>query len=120
MITNALDPSQKNAARQAVLDSTPLEHLFTDDARNLRASNNEFNEVRIGLRSERHARAYSDHGHQALLYLRHRSLGKYRLGIASEEDVHIAMRELPRVLGDVCQVEIEWSKRDNTFVKRSG
>src|SRR6266436_5336380 len=71
----------------------------------------------IGPRSERHARMYSDHGHQALLHLRHASLGKYRLGIASVEDVAIALRELPRVLGEVCRVEIEWSERDKKFVK---
>jgi hypothetical protein len=32
----------------------------------------------------------------------------------------IALRELPRVLGEVCRVEIEWSERDQKFVKRSG
>jgi len=118
LMAKALDPTKKNAARKAVLDGTPLEQLIGDHAKNVRAALNEFDEVRIGPRSEWHARSYSDHGHQALLYLRHRALGKYRLGIASVEDVEIALKELPRVLGDVCQVEIEWSKKDGNFVKR--
>lgn len=50
--------------------------------------------------------------------MRHRSLGKYRLGIAPIDDVNIAIRELPRVLGDVRRVEIVWSEQDKKFVKR--
>jgi hypothetical protein len=93
--------------------------LIGDNPMNLRAAINEFEEVRIGPRSERHARAYSDHGHVALLTLRHRSLGKYRLGIQSDEDARTAIRELPPALGKVCAVEIEWSEREKKFVKRS-
>ena len=119
LIAKALDPSKKNAARKEVLDATPLEELVGDHPKNLRAPIDEFEEVRIGPRSEWHARNYSDHRHQALLYLRHRSLGKYRLGIASVEDVRVALEELPRVLGEVCRIEIEWSDRDKKFVKRT-
>src|SRR5262249_32179508 len=50
-------------------------------------------------RSDWHAQQYPDHAHQAMLYLRQRSLGKYRLGISSVEDVQIALKELPQVLG---------------------
>jgi hypothetical protein len=107
LMANLMDSTQKNQARKAVLDGTPLEQLIGDDARNLRASINEFEEVRIGPRSERHARTYSDHGHRALLVLRHQSLGKYRLGLQTDEDVRVALRELPRVLGKVFQNEID-------------
>jgi hypothetical protein len=108
----ALDPSDKNAARRMVLDRTPLEKLIDDHPKNMRAPVGGFTEVRIGKRSNRHARVYSDHGHQALLYLRHQALGKYLLGIASAADVHVAMTELPRVLGDVYKAEIEPPERD--------
>jgi hypothetical protein len=119
-IAKAFDPTKQNTDRKAVLDATPLDELIADHPKNLRAPLNEFDEVRIGPRSEWHANQYSDHAHQALLYLRHASLRKYRLGIACVEDVEIALRELPRVLGEVCQVEIEWSERDKKFVKRPG
>ena len=68
--------------------------------------------MRIAKRSDRHARAYSDHGHQALLYLRHNTLGKYKLGIVSAADVRVAMNELPRVLGNVYKAEIEPPESD--------
>jgi hypothetical protein len=69
-------------------------------------------EVRIGKLSDGHARMYSDHGHQALLYLRHHSLGKYLLGVASAADVRVVMKELPRVLGDVYSAELEPPEHD--------
>jgi hypothetical protein len=118
LLAKAFDPTKKNLSRNEVLDSTPLDQLIGDHPKNLRAPLNEFSEVRIAPRSEWHARNYSDHGHQALLYLRHRSLGKYRLGIASVEDVQVALRELPRVLGPVCRIEIAWSDWEKKFVKR--
>ena len=118
LFKKALDPTRKNAARRSVLDAAPLEQLIGDHKKNLRAPIDDFEEVRIGPRSERHARLYSDHGHQALLYLRHRSFGKYRLGIASVDDVRIALAELPRVFGEMCRVEIEWSEEEKKFVKR--
>jgi hypothetical protein len=108
----ALDPTKKNLTRRELIDQAPLEQLTGDHPKNLRAPLKEFEEVRIHPRSDRHARLYSDHGHQALLSLRHRSLGSYRLGIAAMEDVRIAMRELPRVLGDVCQVEVPWPEHE--------
>jgi hypothetical protein len=119
LIAKSLDPSKKNAERKEVLDGTALEELIGDNPKNLRAPIKGFEEVRIGPPSARHAQAYSDHGHQALLYLRHQALGKYRLGIQSVEDVQIALRELPNVLKDVCKIETEWSDREKKFVKRS-
>jgi hypothetical protein len=119
LIARLMDSTEKNQARKAVLDGTPLDQLIGDDPKNLRASINKFEEVRIGPRSERHARSYSDHEHRALLFLRHRTLGKYRLGLQTDEDVRVAQRELPRVLGKVFQNEIEWSDQDNIFVKRN-
>jgi hypothetical protein len=118
LIAKYFDPAKKNAARKAVLDSTPLEELIADSPKNLRAALEDFGEVRIGPRSGFHAGMYSDQAHQALLHLRHKALGKYRLGIASVEDVRIAVRELPRVLGERCRVDIEWSEAKNKFVKR--
>ena len=56
LIAKALDPSKKNAARKEVLDTTPLDLLIGDHPKNLRAPINEFEEVRIGPRSESHAR----------------------------------------------------------------
>jgi hypothetical protein len=103
----AMDPSKKNAARGDLLDTTPLERLIDDNPKNMRAPIGGFTEVRIKKRSGRHAWMYSDHGHQALLYLRHQPLGKYVIGIASAEDVRVAMQELPRVLGDVYKAEID-------------
>jgi hypothetical protein len=120
LIAKALDPGKKNALRKKVLDASPLDELIGDHPKNLRAPVSEFEEARIAPRSEWHARNYSDHGHQALLYLRHQSLGKLRLGIASVDDVQVAVRELPRVLGDVCRIEVEWSEREKRFVKRKG
>ena len=111
-LQGALDPSKKNAARQAVLDHTPLNDLIGDHPKNLRASIEGFEEVRISPRSDRHARAFSDHHHQALLRLRHRTLGKYRLGIASLHDTQVALTELPRILGGRCHVEIPWPERE--------
>jgi hypothetical protein len=112
LLTSALDPTLKNDARQDVLDETPLDRLIDDNKKNFRAPVSGFTEVRIGKRSDRHARMYSDHRHQALLYLRHKPLGKYRLGIASAADVRVAMRELPRVLGAVYKAEIPLPESD--------
>jgi hypothetical protein len=112
VVTTAIDPAKKNALRQTVLDSTPLEQLFGDNPKNMRAPIGEFTEVRIAKRSDRHARVTSDHAHQALLYLRHQSLGKYLLGIPSAADVRVAMKELPRVLGNVYKAEIEPPEHD--------
>ena len=108
----ALDPSKKNNARLEVLDSTPLKQLIDDHPKNMRAPISGFTEVRIGKRSNRHARVYSDHAHQALLYLRHQTLGKYLLGITTAADVRLAMHELPQLLGDVYKAEIEPPKND--------
>ena len=99
VLASALDPSQGNLARQQVLDHTPLANLIGDHPLNLRAPLDGFEEIRICARSDCHARAFSDHGHQAILRVRHQTLGKYRLGLSTAEDVKIAMRELPRVLG---------------------
>jgi hypothetical protein len=101
-----------------MLENVSLEDLVLDDPRNLRALAGDFIEVRIGPRSEWHASQFADPKHQALLYLHHRTLGKYRLGIASNEDVEVALRELPRLFGELCQVEIEWSDAKEKFVKR--
>jgi len=119
-IVKSLDPTKKNAARREVLNATPLDQLVDDHAKNLRAPTNEFTEVRFAPRSEWHARQYSDHAHQALLHLRHRSFGKLKLGISSVTDVGVALQEVPRVLGHVCQIEIEWDSREKRFVRRSG
>lgn len=94
-----LDPTDVNQARLEVLERKPLEELLEDHPLNLRAPLAGFEEVRIRERSDFHARAFSDHGHQALLHLRHRSLGKLRLGLAMVEDVQVAAKELPRFLG---------------------
>jgi len=107
-----LDPSRKNNARLAELNRTPLEQLINDNPKNLRAPVSGFTEVRIGKRSDRHARTYSDHTHQALLYLRHRDLGKYRLGIATAKDVRTAMHVLPQATGPVYAAEIKPPMQD--------
>jgi hypothetical protein len=107
-----LDPSKKNVARREVLDRTPLDQLIGDNPKNLRAPIEGFQEVRIYPRSDVHARMFSDHHHQALLRLRHRSLGKYRFGIASLEDTQVALTELPRLLGERCRVEIPWPEQE--------
>ena len=118
LIAKALDPSKKNATRKEILDTTPLEQLRGDDPRNLRAPIDGFEEVRIGPRSGWHAANYSDHDHKALLTFRHKTFGKFQLGIASVEDVKIAIEELPRVLGEVCRIEIEWCEYELKYVKR--
>jgi hypothetical protein len=71
-----------------------------------------FTEVRIAKRADRHARSYSDHGHQALLYIRHDPLGKFLLGIATAADVQVAMKELPRVFPNIYKAEIEPPEHD--------
>ncbi|MFO0817111.1 MAG: hypothetical protein U1A77_04150 [Pirellulales bacterium] len=106
-IAAKVDPSTENSQRLRVLDRTLPSDLTANDPRNMRIAIEGFTNVRIAKRSNRHARVFSDHGHQALLFLRHRSLGKYRLGIATVEDVHMAINELPRVFGSLCDVEID-------------
>jgi hypothetical protein len=108
----SLDPAEKNAARWDVLDHTHLDDLIPDHPKNLRAPVEGFEEVRICARSDGHARAFSDHHHQALLRLRHRTLGKYRLGIATLHDTQVALTELPRILGARCHVEIPWPEQE--------
>lgn len=100
-----LDPARRNEDRGQQLDRTPLARLIADHPANVRLHIGGFQEVRIGARSDHHARAYSDHGHQALLHIRHRKLGKLRLGLSSVEDVHLAMDHLPRVLGTRVRVD---------------
>jgi len=101
-----LDPTARNLDRGDELDRTPLAFLIPDHPANFRLDTGGFEEVRIGARSDHHARAYSDHDHQALLHVRHRRWGKLRLGLSSVEDVRVAMDELPRVLGKKCRVDI--------------
>lgn len=101
-----MDPTETNRSRGQKLDRTPLAHLIPDHSANLRAPTGGFEEVRIGARSDRHAHAYGDHGHQALLHIRHRRFGKLRLGLCSIEDVHAAMDLLPKVLGTRYRVDI--------------
>jgi hypothetical protein len=110
-VLTAVNPAKGNEARQAVLDRTPLEDLIGNHPHNARAAVGEFSEVRIAPRSDGHARIYSDHGHQALLHLRHRTLGRYRLGITSVEDVRVALSELHRTFGAKCRVEIPWPEQ---------
>jgi hypothetical protein len=98
--------------RRETLDRTPLSALLDDDPRNVRAPIGEFDEVRIGPRSNFHAFGYSDHRHPALSHIRHRVLGKYRLGIESMPDLRVAIEELPRVLGAVCKVEVPWPESE--------
>jgi len=119
LIAKAVDSTKKNAARKETLDSTPLEDLVRDDKRNIRALIREFDEVKIGPRSPRHATMWGDQSHQAVLILRHRTLGKYRIGLASVEDVRVAVAELPRVFGSICDIGIEWSDREQKFVKKT-
>ena len=111
-LESALDPAKKNHSRLEVLDHTPLDQLISDRPENMRASIADIEQVRIRRRSDDHARSFSDHGHQARLFLRHRTLGKFRLGIASVHDTQIAFKELPRVLGDRCQVEIPYPEQE--------
>jgi hypothetical protein len=111
-LESALNPAKKNRSRIEVLDHTPLDQLISDHPDNIRGSIADFEEVRICPRSDSHARAYSDHGHQARLFLRHRTLGKYRLGIASLYDTQVALKELPRVFGNRCRVEIQWPEQE--------
>lgn len=101
-----LDPAKRNHDRGNRLDRTPLALLIPDHPANLRVNTGGFEEVRISARSDHHARAYSDHGHQAVLHIRHRRLGKLRLGLSSIEDVHVAMDQLPKVLGTRYRVDI--------------
>jgi hypothetical protein len=106
-LESVLDSTKKNHSRLEKLDHTPLEQLINDHPNNFRAPISDFEQVRIRPRSDVHARAFSDHGHQARLFFRHRTLGKYRLGIASLQDTQIAFKELPRIFGDKCRVEIK-------------
>ena len=107
-----LDPIKKNESRLEVLNRTPLDQLIGDHPDNIRASIADFEQIRIRPRSDDHARGFSDHSHQARLFLRHHTLGKFRLGIASLKDTQIAFTELPRIFGDKCQVEIKWPEQE--------
>src|SRR5690348_16293287 len=93
-----LDPAKNNAARRQVLDTTPLDDLIDDNAMNLRSSVNEFDEARFIAPSR-----FKNPSDNAVLMIRHRTVGKLHLGLATVEDVQVAMRELRRVLGDVFQ-----------------
>ena len=105
-LESALNPAKKNHSRLQVLDHTTIDQLIRDHRENIRTFIADFEKVRIRPRSDHHARAFSDHGHQERLFLRHRTLGKYRLGLASLHDTQVAFKELPRVFGDRCHVEI--------------
>lgn len=104
-MASLLDSSTANRARREVLDRTPLDRLMRDHPANVRMHTGGFEEVRLGPRSDRHARAYGDHEHQALLHVRHSRVGRWRLGLCSIEDVHAAMDLLPRVLGTRFRVD---------------
>jgi hypothetical protein len=106
-----LDPAKKNQSRLEVLNRTSLDKLINDHPRNIRAYLADFEEVWIRPRSDKHAHTFSDHGHQARLILRHRTLGKYRLGIASLHDAQVAFKELPKIFGDRCSVDIPWPEQ---------
>lgn len=114
-----LDPSKKNAARLAVLEQTALPELLHDDPRNFVARIGDIVGARLVPRSERHARTFSDHRHAALFLFRHRTLGKFRIGLLPA-DVPIAMRELPRLLGSRCRVEIAWNESERRAVLLPG
>jgi hypothetical protein len=101
-----MDPAKSNVSREKILDTTSLAKLIPDHSANLRAHTGGFEEVRLGARSDAHARTHSDHGHQALLHIRHRKFGRLRLGLCSIEDVHAAMDLLPMVLGTRYSVDI--------------
>jgi len=102
-----LDPSQKNAARQTVLNTTQLPQLLNNHPKNLRFSLRGMTEISILPRSDGHARAFSDHEHQAIMRVVHESLGNYKLGIRTVHDVEVAMRELPKLLGNRFRAEID-------------
>lgn len=106
-LMRVLDPSKKNTARREVLDSTPLTGLLNDHPYNLRLSCRGVTDVRILPRSDAHARGFSDHSHQAILRLRHETVGRFKFGISSVADVQTAMRELPRLFGDRYHCDIE-------------
>ncbi|HEX4343797.1 MAG TPA: hypothetical protein VH255_10415 [Verrucomicrobiae bacterium] len=111
-LTPILDPTKKNNARIDILNHTPLEQLIGDHPDNFRASITDFEEVRIRPRTDAHAQSFADHNHQARLFFKHRTLGKYRFGIASLTDTQIALKELPRIFGDKCHVEIPWPEQE--------
>jgi hypothetical protein len=117
MAEKLMNPGNKNAARAEVLDGTHLDDLIGDDARNMRALVGDFEELRI-LPCSAWTRSHFGE-HLASLLVRHRALGKYRFALRDKNDVEVAMRELPRVLGAVCRIEIEWSEDKGTFVKRT-
>jgi hypothetical protein len=113
-MTQVLDPARQNEERRRTLDHATLSRLLKDHPHNFRANTGGFMELRLGPRSDSHARGYSDHGHQALLHIRHRQLGKWRLGLASLEDTQIAYDELPRLLGSKCRVDIPQPRREQS------
>jgi hypothetical protein len=121
-LESKLDSSRKNQSRIQILDQTPLDQLIGDHSNNIRAPVAGFEQVWIRPRSDSHARGFSDHGHQARLFLRHRALGRYRLGIASMQDTQVAIKELTRIFGDRCRVEIPWPEQEQkctcVFCKR--
>lgn len=99
VLARMLDPTEQNLARLEKLDSTPFEAQIADHPLNLRLPVAGFTEARFCPRSDAHARLFSDHHHQARLFLRHRAVGKYRLGLQTVEETRLAMREVPRRLG---------------------
>lgn len=105
-MTHALDPTRQNEERRRAMENASLSRLMKDHPHNFRANTGGFEEIRMGPRSDSHARGYGDHRHQALLHIRHRQFGKLRLGLVSLEDAQIAFDELPRLLGSKCRVEM--------------
>lgn len=112
VLESALDSTKTNLARLDKLRHAPLEELINDHPQNMRMTIADCEQVRIRPRSDAHARAFGDHAHQARLFIRHRTLGKYRLGISSVRDTQVACTELPAIFGDKCRVEIEWPERE--------
>src|SRR5262249_26475669 len=87
-----LDPSEKRSERLRELDQKPLSESINDDPRNMRMLLSDIAAVRLCPRSENHALNFSDYEHQAILRLRHRTLGRFRLGISSVEDVQFVLK----------------------------
>jgi hypothetical protein len=121
--------AKDNRRRQMMIDASPLEALIPDNADNFRAAFNDVQQLVIGPRSQTLANCFRERKyemengmivgeHKAVLLLKHKTKGKVEMGLLTDDDVRTAMRELPKVFGGTCKIEIEWSDRERKFLKK--
>ena len=118
LIAAAANPKRKNEQRQQQLDSAGLDKLIADHKHNFRAPAADLSEVSIDPRSFWLAAMYSQPQHLGVFRFTHAEKGKMCLCIGAADDMKVAIENLPRALGDLVAVNVEWNETKRKFVKK--